>query len=145
MYYTIPYHMLLLIHTEKESYSRRKKKCARLKPNLLQDEDVDEEDGEDCEYNINLLLLENNSKKRSSPSYWPFFNDQDRDRNTTRPIRTASSHLQPSLTNPPPLLHPMSILQLSSSPTKSNNIARSNFLYSKTTTPTSTVTSTRHD
>ena len=153
MYYTIPYHLLQLIqliHTEKESYSRRKKKCARLKPNLLQDEDVDEEDGEDCEYNINLLLLENNSKKRSSPSYWPFFNDQDRDRNTTRPIRTASSHLQPSLTNPPPLLHPMSILQQSSSPTKSNiNIARSNFLYSKTTptttTPTSNITSTRHD
>ena len=122
-----------VISTEKKFHFRRKKKCARLKPNLLQDEDEDE-DEEDCEFN--LLLLD--SKKRPlPPRCWPFFDD--RDRNTKPTTRTASQSANP------PLLHPMSILQLSSSPTKSNNIARSNFLYSKTTTPTSTVTSTRHD
>ena len=97
--------------------SRRKKKCARLKSNLLQQDE--DEDDEDCE-----------------------FNDQhDLDSRGICPTKLNVAH---ALTeSKPQLLHPMSILQLTSSPTKSN--ARSNFLYSETTTATSTITAIRHD
>ena len=104
--------------------SRRKKKCARLKSNLLQQDE--DEDDEDCE-----------------------FNDQhDLDSRGICPTKLNVAHALSE--SKPQLLHPMSILQQSSSPTKSNiNIARSNFLYSKTTptttTPSSNITSTRHD
>ena len=121
------------------NHFRRKKKCARLKSNLLQhieDDDYDDDDEEDCcEYNSSATLNSLNSSGLALKMH------QQRPNNLTTTSTTSTTAFDSS--RPPILLHPptMSILQLTSSPNRASSInaPRSNFLYSKPATPNTTV------